>query len=150
MEHRVIYGLQKSWGIRRLRDCINDCHLKGSFPYSLKLANITPVHKKDEPTDKETYRPVGVLPLISKIFERLIYDQLNEYLDQYLNSLLCGFRKAHSTQHALFRLLQEWQNELDKSGFVGTILMDLSKAYDCLRHAFWLQNLKLMASVNQD
>ena len=117
-----------------LRDCINDCLLKGSFPDSLKLANITPVHKKDEPTDKENYRPVSVLPLLSKIFERLIYDQLNEYLDQYLNSLLCGFRKAHSTQHALFRLLQEWQNELDKSGFVGTILMDLSKAYDCLPH----------------
>ena len=110
------------------------CLLKGSFPDSLKLANITPVHKKDEPTDKENYRPVSVLPLLSKIFERLIYDQLNEYLDQYLNSLLCGFRKAHSTQHALFRLLQEWQNELDKSGFVGTILMDLSKAYDCLPH----------------
>ena len=117
-----------------LRDCINDCLLKGSFPDSLKLANVTPVHKKDESTDKENYRAVSVLPLLSKIFERLVYDQLNEYLDQYLNSLLCGFRKAHFTQHALFRLLQEWQNELDKSGFVGTILMDLSKAYDCLPH----------------
>ena len=74
------------------------------------------------------------MPFLSKIFERQIYDQLDEYLDQYLNSLLCGFRKAHSTQHALFRLLQEWQNELGKSGFVGTILMDLSKAYDCLPH----------------
>ena len=67
-----------------LRDCINDCLLKGLFPDSLKLANITPVHRKDEPTDKENYRPVSVLPLLSKIFERLIYDQLNEYLDQYL------------------------------------------------------------------
>ena len=68
------------------------------------------------------------------MFERLIYDQLNEYLDQYLNNLLCDFRKAHSTQHALFRLLQEWQNELDKSGLLGSILMDLSKSYDCLPH----------------
>ena len=115
-----------------LRDCINDCLLKGSFPDRLKLANITPVHKKDEPTDKENYRPVIVLPLLSKIFERLIYDQLNEYLDQYLR----GFRKAHSTQHALFRLLQEWQNELDKSGLAGNILIGLSKAYDCLPHDF--------------
>ena len=109
-------------------------YVKDSFPDSLKLANIKSVHKKDEPTDKENYRPVSVFPLLSKIFGRLIDDQLNEYLDQYLNSLLCGFKKAHSTQHALFRLLQEWQNELDKSGFVGTILMNLSKAYDCLPH----------------
>ena len=48
----------------------------------------------------------------------------------FLNKILCGFRKAHSTQHALFRLLQVWQKELDNSGDVGTILMDLSEAYD--------------------
>ena len=60
--------------------------------------------------------------------------QLSEYLKKYLNTLLCGFRKAHSIQHALFKLLQTWQEKLDKSGFVGTILMDLSKAYDCLPH----------------
>ena len=118
-----------------LRDYINDSLFKGSFPDSLKIGNKAPVHKKDEPTDKENYKPVSVLPLLSKISERLIYDRLNEYLEQYLNSLLCGFRKAHSTQHVLFRLLQEWQNDLDKLGFVGTILMDLSKVYDCLPHS---------------
>ena len=108
--------------------------LKGSFPGSLKLENIIPVHKEDEPTDKENYKPVSILPLLSKTFERLICDQLKEYLGQYLNSLLCGFRKDHSTQHILFRLLKKLQNELDTSGFVRTMLMDLSKAYDCLRH----------------
>ena len=77
---------------------------------------------------------MSVLPLFSKIFEKVIYDQLSQYLEKYLNSLLCGFRKAHSSQHALFKLLQTWQEELDKSGFVGTILMDLSKAYDSLPH----------------
>ena len=100
----------------------------------MKIANITPPHKKDEPTDKENYKPVSVLPLLLKVFERLFYDQLSEYLERYLNTLLCGFRKAHSTQHALFKLLQAWKEELDKSGFVGTILMDLYKAYDCLPH----------------
>ena len=55
-------------------------------------------------------------------------------MDIYLDNLLCGFRKAHSTQHALFKLLQQWQNELDNSGLVGTILMDLSKVYGCLPH----------------
>ena len=117
-----------------LTDCINDALSQGIFPDSLKFANITPVHKKDEATDKQNYRPVSVLPLLSKVFEKVIYDQLSQYLDKYLNSLLCGFRKAHSSQHALFKLLQAWQEELDKSGFVGTILMDLSKAYDTLPH----------------
>ena len=77
---------------------------------------------------------MSVLPLFSKIFEKVIYDQLSQYLEKYRNSLLCGFRKAHSSQHALFKLLQAWQEELDKSGFVGTILMDLCKAYDSLPH----------------
>ena len=74
------------------------------------------------------------MPSLSKVFERSLYDQLSEYLEKYVNTLLCGFRKAHSTQHALFKLLQTWKEELDKSGFVGTILMDLSKAYACLPH----------------
>ena len=55
-------------------------------------------------------------------------------LEKNLNTLLGGFRKAYSTQHTLFKLLQPCQEELDKSGFVGTILMDLFKAYDCLPH----------------
>ena len=88
------------------RDCINNCPLKGSYPDSLKLGNITPVNKKDEPTDKENYRSVSVFLLLSKTFKRLIHDQLNKYLERYLNSLLC---KAHYIKHALFRLLQEWK-----------------------------------------
>ena len=62
-------------------------------------------------------------------------------MDNFLNELLCGFRKAHSTQHALFKLLQAWQKELDNSGFIGTILMDLSKAYDCLPHDLLIAKL---------
>ena len=55
-------------------------------------------------------------------------------MQKVLNKIVCGFRKAHSTQHALFRLLQAWQKELDNSGNEGTILMDLSKVYDCIPH----------------
>ena len=114
-----------------LTDCINDAIVgENIFPDSLKFGNITPAHKKDEITNKENYRPVSVLPLISTIFEQVIHDQLSENLEKYLHSILCGFRKTHSTQHALFKLLQAWQKELDKGGFIGTILMDLSKTYD--------------------
>ena len=88
---------QSGFTYQMLTDCINGALSQGIFPDSLKLANITPVHKKDETTNKENYMPVIVLPLFSKIFEKVIYDQLNQYLEKYLNSLLCGFRKAHSS-----------------------------------------------------
>ena len=55
-------------------------------------------------------------------------------METFLSKLLCGFRKARSAQHALFRLLQKCQKKSRSSGIVGTILMDLSKAYDCLLH----------------
>ena len=68
-------------------DCLNDALSRGTFPDSLKFANITPVHKKDEATDKENHRPVSVLPLFSKTSEKVIYDQLSQYLEKYLNCL---------------------------------------------------------------
>ena len=108
--------------------------INGQRPITLKNANATPAHKKDDPIDKTNFRPVSVLPLLSKVFQRVIYNLLGKYMDTFLNKLLCGFRKAHSTQHALFKFLRRWQKELDNSGLVGTILMDLSKVYECLTH----------------
>ena len=105
------------------------------------------MHKKDETTKKENYGPVSVLPLISEIFERIIYDRLSEYLEKYLNSILYRFRKAYSAQHALFKLFQAWQEELDKGGFVGTMLMDLSKLMIVYHMTFLLQNYKLMVLI---
>ena len=95
-----------------------------------------------DPSDKANYRSVSILPLVSKVFEKIMYDQLYDYIEHFLNQLLCGFRKAHSTQHALFRLLQKWQKELDSGGFIGIILMDLSKAYDCLPHDLLIAKLE--------
>ena len=62
-------------------------------------------------------------------------------MNNILKELLCGFRKPHST-HALFKLLQAWQKELDNSGFIGTILVGLSKAYDCLPHDLLIAKLE--------
>ena len=69
-----------------------------------------------------------------KHLKKIIYDQLYEYLENLLSELFCGFRKPHSMQRALFRLIQKWHGELDSGAYVGTILIDLSKAYDCLSH----------------
>ena len=84
-----------------LTKCINKTFNENKFPDTLKLSNIVRVFKKLDPTDKTNFRPVGVLPLLSKVFEKLMYDQLYDYAETFLNKLLCGFRKAHSTQHAL-------------------------------------------------
>ena len=88
-----------------LSNCINEAIRNNKFPDSLKLFDITQGHKKLDPSDKNV-----------------------------LSGLLCDFRKAHSTQHALFRLIQKWQAELDSEGYIGTVSTDLSKAYDCLSH----------------
>ena len=91
------------------------------------------MHKKIVSSDKANYRSVSVLPLLLEVFEKVVYDQIYEYMEHFLSDLLCCFRRAHST-HALFRLLQKWQAYLDSVGYIGTILMDLSKAYGCLSH----------------
>ena len=111
---------------------MNDSLKTGAFPDPLKLAEIRPIHKKEDPFDKYNYRSISILPLISKVFEKIMYSQVHSYIQLPLNPLLCTFRKGHGTQHALFQLLQAWQKELDDSGYTGTVLMDLSKAYDCL------------------
>jgi len=67
-----------------------------------------------------------------KYLKKIIAQQLNPFLENCFSELLCGFRKGHSTQHAILRLLHLWQRALDDSNIVGTVLMDLSKAYDCL------------------
>ena len=70
-----------------------------------------------------------------------MYDQLHIYMNNFLNELLCGFLQAHITQHPLFKLLQTWQKGLDSSGFIGTILINLSKAYDRLPHDLLITKL---------
>ena len=111
-----------------LTDCINESFETGTFSDCLKEANVTPIFKKDDLLDKGNFRAVSILPLLSKVFEKLIYKQLSSYIESFLSSIICGFRKAHNTQHALFKLLHSWQKELDQKRFVGTILMDLLKA----------------------
>ena len=71
-----------------------------------------------------------------------MFNQLSNHTKYVLNHILCAFRKAHSTQHAFFRLLPSWKRELDESGYVGTILMDLSKAYDCIPHQLLIAKLE--------
>ena len=111
------------------------------FPNKLKLADITPVYKKKDPTLVENYRPVSVLPSVSKIFERIIQKQFSNYVDEFLSPYFCGYRKGFNTQYALLSLIEKWKKELDNKGYAGAILMDLSKAFDAINHELLIAKL---------
>ena len=117
-----------------ITNIINSSIVDCVFPDKLKLAEITPVPKVEDSKKVGDSRPISILPAIPKLFEKVLANQLSSYFDTIFCNLLCGFRKRHSTQHALIQLLSSWQRSLDKGEIVGTILMDLSKAFDCLPH----------------
>ena len=87
--------------------------LVSEFPSVLKQANITPVFKKGERYSKDNYRPVSILPNVSKIFERCMFRQINEYMDVSLSKHQCGFRKGCSTQQCLLTMLEKWRSAVD-------------------------------------
>ena len=125
-----------------LTDCINSAIFDCKFPNELKEADLRPVFKNDDSTFKGNFRPISVLPAVSKIYERILKEQISSYICDRLSNILCGFREGYSTQHALIRLIEKWRQCLDASGIVGTILMDLSKAYDCLPHDLLIAKLE--------
>ena len=120
---------------------INHSFYYSQFPNNLKLADITPTHKKGAKTEKSNYRPISILSSMSKIFERLLFYQVNNYMDSNLSKYQCGFRKNLSSQHCILLMVEKWKLSLDKGGYAGTILTDLSKAFDCLDHELLLAKL---------
>ena len=104
------------------------------FPHDLKLADVTTAYKKKSRSSKDNYRPVSILSNISKIYERCIYDQIQNYFDQILSKYECGFRKGYNAQHCLITLIEKWKKSVGNGGAFGALLTDLSKAFDSLSH----------------
>ena len=111
------------------------------FPSDLKYANIAPLYKKDDNTDKSNYQPISILPSISKIFERLRFKQITTYISNLLSPYLCGFRKGYNAQHVLLKLKNKMNKCLDKKECVGLFMIDLSKAFDCIPHELMIAKL---------
>ena len=122
-----------------LTGCINSTIYDCNFLSELNEAELCPLFKNGDSNHKANYRPISVLPVTSKIYERVLKDQICLSFKDRFSRILCGFREGYSTQHALTGLIENWRKCLDTSGIVGTILMDLSKAYDM---TFILQSLK--------
>ena len=104
-----------------------------TFADSAKVAVVTLVFKKDNRHNKQNFRPISVLKTFSKVFERYLLDQLSTYFEPILSQFFSAYRK-HFNTHVLLRLIEEWRLGLDNNKAVGAVLMDLSKAFDCLSH----------------
>ena len=108
------------------------------FPRRVESSDAIPVFKKEDPNKKANYRPMSLLPMISKIFEGVLFEQTEEFAEKILSPKLCGFRKGHSTEHVFLNQLKNWQKTLEKSDVTGTVLIDLSKAYTTVFHMIFL------------
>ena len=96
----------------------------------VKAAEVNTIFKKNGTWDKENYRYVSVLSHTSKVFESIMYIQIESFMEDKLPKLLTGFRKNYNTLHCLSNILEKWKNTFDKSGFVCAMFMDLSKDFD--------------------
>ena len=108
----------------------------GVFPDILKIAKISPIYKKGDAQLFDNYRPISLLPIFGKIFEKILYNRLYNFFasKNVIHSKQFGFRKQHSTGHAINYSINMIVNELEKRNHVIGIFIDLSKAFDTLDH----------------
>ena len=124
-----------------LSNLINETMIKCShFPNTEKIACITPTFKKDDRNKKENYRPFSLLNVFENL-ERFLLDQVVPYLENILSVFISAYRKHYSCQQVLLKMIEMWRRCLDDDKVVGTILMDLSKAFDCLPHDLLIAKL---------
>ena len=101
------------------------------FPDPHKYARVSPIFKKKDHFDVN-WRAVSILPITLKLFERTMEKQLSNHFEIIFNPYLWAPKKGFSCQSVLLAITEEWRRALDRNDYVATILMDLSKAFDCL------------------
>ena len=107
----------------------------------LKHADIAPVHKKEIKSDKANYRPVSILPNLSKIYEKLMFQQLYEHFISILSPKQCEFRKGYSAQNCLNVMLERLKESRDKAEEFGAFFIDISNAFNCIDHNLLITKL---------
>lgn len=122
-----------------------------TFPNKWKEAKVSPLYKNGAHDDVNNYRPISVLPILSKILEKHVHDSLSIYLNKH--NLLCktqsGFRSHHSCETALVNMTDKWLHAMDSGKIIGIVLVDFRKAFDLVDHQILLSKLKLYGIDNK-
>ena len=114
----------------------------------MKFAIVVSIHKKDDTLDCNNYRPISLLPNISKVFEKLIKNRLSKFLEKNkcLFSRQFGFRNKHSTAHALIDLTETIRKAIDDNEFACAVFLDFKKAFDIVNHGILLKKTRTLWS----
>ena len=146
-------GLDKI-SCRLLRECsdliaeslsliFNRSIIMGIFPNEWKCAKVVPIHKQGKRNCVDNYRPISIIPAVAKVFERLIYDQVFQYITEKKILINCqsGFRGLHSTVTSLLEATNEWAYNIDHGNVNAVMFLDLKKAFDTVDHEILLGKL---------
>ena len=129
--------------IEPLTYMINESLRTGICPSELKIARVVPIFKSGDPSLLTNYRPISVLSFFSKVFERIVYDYLFDFIctNNILYDYQFGFRPGHSTQQAIITLIDKITKSLDNGDIVISLFIDLKKAFDTVDHRILLRKL---------
>ena len=117
---------------------------QGIFPDSLKIAKVTPIFKPGDKENVSNYRPISILPVFSKNFERIMYNRVYNHLDSkgllYENQF--GLQRNNSTEHATLQLTRDITDSFEKGEYTLGDFIDLSKAFDTIDHQILIKKLQ--------
>ena len=128
---------------KSLTTIANKCLSSGNFPAIWKQAKVSPLHNGGTKEEMNSYRPISILPTLSKLLEKFIQKHFMQYLNTFdlIHKYQSGFRAGHSTESALLLMTERWLKASDEGKVVGSCMVDFRKAFDLVDHTLLLEKL---------